>query len=318
VRYVSPRPISRRRVAPVAEPRTDGIQMEPPHLAALTKEQREDLRLWHGRVNLLDRVKAMRGYALQTLGATRLGITGMVLGFTDVPPLVLSPLVPMYMWVKLWKRGGSLRASGLKLRRVLNMPSARRAFPPPPAEPNEKRLEKLAPRDVLDGPHGTAVRRAATDRSAILDVAGNLPKSDRALIPDLESTVDALVARVAQLAQMLHRLDQSLDPRQAGELDTRIAAMSGESTSPEDERRVALLRRQRATLDELVQRRAALARQLDSAGLALGNLRLDLIKVRSNGLQSSLADVTSATQEVRALSRDIDAMLDAVAEVKAL
>ncbi|HET7188300.1 MAG TPA: protein kinase [Gemmatimonadaceae bacterium] len=318
VRYVSPRPVSRRRVAPVAEARPEGIPMEPPHLAALTKEQREDLRLWHGRVNLLDRVKAMRGYTLLTLGATGLGLTGMVLGFTDVPPLVVSPLVPMYMWVKLWKRGGSLRESGLRLRRVLLMPSARRAFPSPPSEPTVKRLEKLAPRDVLDGPHGIAIRRAAQDRSAILDIAGNLPKSDRALIPDLESTVDALVARVAQLAQMLHRLDQSLDPRQAGELDTRIAAMSSESTSPEDERRVALLRRQRATLDELVQRRSALARQLDSAGLALGNLRLDLIKVRSNGLQSSLADVTSATQEVRALSRDIDAMLEAVAEVKAL
>ena len=318
VRYVSPRPASRRRVAPVPEGRPDGIQMEPPHLASLTKEQREDLRLWHGRVNLLDRVKAMRGYALLTVAATGLGITGMVLGFTDVPPFVFSPLVPIYMWRKLWRRGVSLRASGLKLRRVLNMPSARRAFPTPPTEPNAKRLEKLAPRDVLDGPHGTAVRRAAQDRSAILDVAGNLPKSDRALIPDLESTVDALVARVAQLAQMLHRLDQSLDPLQAGELDARNAAMSSEGTSPDDERRIALLRRQRATLDELVQRRSALARQLDSAGLALGNLRLDLIKVRSTGLQSSLADVTSATQEVRALSRDIDAMLDAVAEVKAL
>jgi len=126
------------------------------------------------------------------------------------------------------------------------------------------------------------------------------------------------VERVAQLAQMLHRLDQSIDPGQAVDLDERIAAVPAERESPDDERRLALLRRQRATLEDLVRRRAAIARQLDSAGLALGNLRLDLIKVRSTGLQSSLADVSSATQEVRNLSRDIDAMLDAVEQVKGL
>ena len=47
-------------------------------------------------------------------------------------------------------------------------------------------------------------------------------------------------------------------------------------------------------------------------------LQVDADKLRSSGLQSALSDVTSATQEVRALSRDIDAMLDAVAEVKGL
>ncbi len=67
-----------------------------------------------------------------------------------------------------------------------------------------------------------------------------------------------------------------------------------------------------------MQRRAALARQLENAGLALGNLRLDLIKLQSSGLQSALSDVSSATQEARALSADIAAALDAAAEVKEL
>ena len=43
------------------------IVVEPAHLVPLTREQREDLRLWHGRVNLLDRVRAMRGYFWWTL-----------------------------------------------------------------------------------------------------------------------------------------------------------------------------------------------------------------------------------------------------------
>ena len=84
VRYVSPIPRSRRDARAVAPRRTATaaasgprrrrervscratIELEPPHLASLTPEQRDDLRLWHGRVNLLDRVKAIRRYALAT------------------------------------------------------------------------------------------------------------------------------------------------------------------------------------------------------------------------------------------------------------
>jgi hypothetical protein len=79
-----------------------------------------------------------------------------------------------------------------------------------------------------------------------------------------------------------------------------------------------LLRRQRGALEDLVQRRTTLGRQLDSAGLAIGNLRLDLIKLRSSGVQAAFSDVSSATQEVRALSREIDAVLGAAQEMRDL
>jgi hypothetical protein len=117
---------------------------------------------------------------------------------------------------------------------------------------------------------------------------------------------------------MYQRLDQSIDPHQGDDLDARIAEAENDRDSSESERRLALLRRQRATLEELVQRRVALARQIDSAGLALGNLRLDLIKFRSSGLQSAFSDVSTATQEVRALSREIDTLLDVAAEMRNL
>jgi len=243
---------------------------------------------------------------------------GGLAGVPDVPPLILGPLVPAYMWVKAWRRGKSLRESGLRLRRVLLMPRARWVLPPPPPMPTEQQLEKLAPREILDSPQGAAIRRAAEDRAAILDIVANLSKADRALLPDVGSTVNSLVERVAQLAQMLHRLDQSIDPRMLEEIDARAAEAERESGSPEGERRLGLLRRQRATLEELGQRRAALARQLESVGLALGNLRLDLIKLRSSGLQSAFSDVSTATQEARALSREIDSVLEAAAEVRGL
>jgi serine/threonine-protein kinase len=195
---------------------------------------------------------------------------------------------------------------------------ARRVLPVPPPAPTERQLEKLAPREVLDSPHGAAVRRALEDKIAILALVARLSKSDRALLPELVPTVNSLVERVAELARTLHRLDQSIDPRLAEDLDARIAEVARESASTEGERRLGLLRRQRGSIADLVQRRAALARQLDSAGLALGNLRFDLIKVGSSGIESVLSDVSSATQQARALSRDIDSVLEAVAEVRGL
>jgi serine/threonine protein kinase len=337
VRYTSPRPdgararidsrsVSPRRGSPAVDSRSGQpvphhkvgeIVLEPDHLASLTPAQRDDLRLWHGRVHLFDRIKAMRGYAWLTAATMVAGLSALA-GVGEMPPLILAPIVPLYMTVKAWRRGKSLRASGLKLRRVLLMPRARWVLPAPPPPPNERQLEKLAPREILDSPHGAAIRRAAEDRAAILDIVAHLPKPDRALLPDIEPAVKGLVERVTHLAQMVHRLDQSIDPRLMAELDARIADVESESESPEGERRLALLRRQRGTLEELVERRAALARQLDSAGLALGNLRLDLLKLRSSGLQSALSDVTTATQEARALSREIGGALEAVAEVKSL
>jgi hypothetical protein len=50
----------------------------------------------------------------------------------------------------------------------------------------------------------------------------------------------------------------------------------------------------------------------------LGNLRYDLIKFRSSGEDGALSDVSSATQEVRALQREIDLMLESAAEVRGL
>ena len=79
VRYTSPLPRNRRDASsPV--PRSRGMQsssgsgasplvsptglvLEPAHLASLTPEQRDDLRIWAGRVHLLDRVKAYRRFA---------------------------------------------------------------------------------------------------------------------------------------------------------------------------------------------------------------------------------------------------------------
>ena len=317
---------SPRRGTPAAEARPgtpakyrmpDEIVMVPEHLAGLTPAQREDLRLWNGRVDLLDRIKLMRRYGWASGILLTAGVMAMV-GAAEAPPLILAPVIPGFMMAKTRRRALSLRAAGLRVRDVMFSLRARRALPLPPPPPKEKELEKLAPREVIDSPYGPAIRRAVEDRGAILAIVADLPKAERAMLPELAPTVKALVGRVAHIAQALHRLDQSIDPRQIEELDSRIAEASGESESTEGQRRLSFLKRQRATLEDIAHRRAALIRQLDSAGLALGNLRLDLVKVRSSGLQSAFSDVSTATQEAKALSREIGQVLEAAAEVRDL
>ena len=324
VRYTSPRRGSRAVEAPEPHPAAagpaPGIVLEPPHLASLTPEQRTDLRLWSGRVNLLDRIRAARRYAAATVVLTFAGLVGIVAGVEEeIPPLiVLGPIVTTYMSAKLWRRALSLRERGLTLWRVFLSPRSRWVFPSPPRAPAAERLAKLATPQLLEGPRGTAIRRASDDRDAILEIVRQLPKPDRALLPDIEPTVDALVKRVADLALALDRLEESIDPRALHHLEARIAQLIGEGESPERERRLTLLRRQRATLQELIERRDALASQLDSAVLALGNLRLDLIKFRSSGVESALSDVSTATEEARTLSREIADALHAAASVRSL
>jgi serine/threonine protein kinase len=275
VRFVSPRPASRG----------SSIVMELPHLATFTSEQREDIRLWNGRITLLDRIKAMRGYAVLTVGAWFLGIVGFVAGVADPNPLILAPIVPIYMTPKLLRRGNSLRASGLRLRRVLFMLRARWVLPTPKPSPLELELAKIANGELLESREGAAIRQAVEDRMAIAEIVAALSKTERAMLPDLTSTVNALVERIVHLAQTLYHLEQETDPRLA---------------------------------PRLAQQREDLKNRLESAGLALQNIRLDLIRFRSSGLQSALSDASSATQQARALSREIATALEAVSEVNRL
>ena len=330
VRYTSPVPRNRRDgSSPVPKSRAQadsgaapvvssgGFVLEPPHLASLTAGQRDDLRVWAGRVNLLDRVKIFRRQAALSVFVWPLGVMGVVAGIAEVPPLVLSAVFPVWMTISLVRRGRSLRESGLRLRRVLLSRRSRSVLAAAPL-PTSRQLRKLATRTVLESAHGAAIRRAAEERAAILDVVKKLSKADRALLPDVVPTVDALVERVAHLATALHRLDTDFDPAAASAVEARLAQAERTESSTEELREVALLRRQKVSLEHLARQRVTLAHQIEQSVLALGNLRLDLLKLRASGLEAGLADVSSATQEARALSKDIGVALAAVGEVKGL
>jgi serine/threonine-protein kinase len=101
-------------------------------------------------------------------------------------------------------------------------------------------------------------------------------------------------------------------------LRARIAVLEAEpEQSPDRERRLSLLTRQLASLEDLESRRDTMRRQLDSASMALRSLRFDIVKLRTLGVNAA-DDVTSATQEARAVSRELGYVLDAAEESRRL
>jgi hypothetical protein len=163
------------------------------------------------------------------------------------------------------------------------------------------------------------LRNAADDRLVIHEITSALTPDDRALVPDVGPTADALLDRIGALASGLERLDRDLPGSAMNDLAARIAAVEAEpSHAPDRERRLTLLTRQRGSLQELQERRDAMQRQIDSASMALRTLRLDIVKLRTMGVNAAVDDVTSATQEARALSRDLGYVLDAAEESRRL
>jgi serine/threonine-protein kinase len=172
--------------------------------------------------------------------------------------------------------------------------------------------------ETLDSPFGAILRQGIADHHTIRDLESRLGDTERKLLPDVKATADALFQRMATLAAGLTRLDQQLGAARLPDLDQRIAQLEAQAPDPARSRPLTLLRRQRDMLAELATSREKLLEQYESAGLLLQNLSLDMLKVRSSGLDSALGGITSATQEARALSREIGYVLDAAAELRDL
>ncbi len=264
--------------------------------------------------------------------------TGVTVGTLAGINFLTSPHFPWFLFAALGmganlaRQWSTLWAEGVTWGRIFQRDVAPAADSPQlgaPAEPARKRgrskraeedeVSKLAPPEVLAGPHGAALRRVAADREAIASIMRTLSKADRELIPDVAPTVDALAARASSIAFMLHHLDADVSPDALRRLETRLAAVRVEpEDSADHSRRLSLLERQHTSLAELSSRRERLFGQLESVVMAMQNLKLDLLKLSSSGVQAALSEVASATVEARALSRDIDHVLAAAEEVRGM
>jgi serine/threonine-protein kinase len=143
-----------------------------------------------------------------------------------------------------------------------------------------------------------------------------LPKSERKLLPDIVATADALLNRAEELARTLQAMSGSVDQAALRRLEEKIEATRRQPEGVERDRQVGLLNRQRQALTDLLTRRQLVADQLESCVLAMQNVRFDLLRLRSAGVAVALDDLTRATQQARALSRDVDHVIAAAGEIK--
>src|SRR5213595_3607230 len=229
-------------------------------------------------------------------------------------------LMPRY--VRLWHAGYSWRD-------VFARPPAPDAIEAQLAAVGSRPVE--LPRATTDefGGHAEPIQQARSDRKAILRIVDRLPKSERKLLPDVVATADALLNRAEELARTLHAMSGTVDRGALARLEEKIQATKHqgdpgltrrprEGNHAERDRQVALLERQRQALTDLLTRRQLVADQLESCVLAMQNVRFDLLRLRSAGVAVALDDLTRATQQARALSRDVDHVIAAAGEVKAI
>src|SRR2546429_2739698 len=218
-----------------------------------------------------------------------------------------TALVPRY--IRLWHAGYSWRD----------------VFARPPApDAIEARLAAVGgrpgdlPRATNDefGGHAEPIQQARSDRKAILRIVDRLPKSERKLLPDVVATADALLNRAEELARTLYAMSGSVDRGALARLEEKIQATKHQADTTERNRQAGLLERQRQALTDLLTRRQLVADQLESCVLAMQNVRFDLLRLRSAGAALALDDLTRATQQARALSRDVDHVIAAAGEIK--
>jgi serine/threonine-protein kinase len=173
-----------------------------------------------------------------------------------------------------------------------------------------------APKAEEFGAHLATIRQVQGDRQAILKLMERLPPAERKLLPEISQTVNGLYERAADAARTLHAIDSNIANDDLQQVEERIAALSREPDDPERARRLNLLERQRQTMLELRTRRAQVAGHLESCVLAMQNVRFDLLRLRSAGVAAVLGDLTQATQQAKALSRDVDNAIAAAGEIR--
>lgn len=169
------------------------------------------------------------------------------------------------------------------------------------------------------GPVERAMVRAREQHEGIVQTMRQLSAVDRELVPDVRPTIDALLEQVLVLGDALRRLDENVSATSTDEVSSRLSAIDAETNrTAEWERKRDLLERQRTSIEELQKRQMDLRSRFERATLLLENLRLDVLRLRSAGVQSASEDVAGVTQQARALSSDIRRALEAADEIKSI
>ncbi len=170
------------------------------------------------------------------------------------------------------------------------------------------------------GEYATTVRAARADREEIGRLLATIPAGERARISEVAKTSVELVNKIEIIALDLARSDREQGNDRALAVDAEIASLELEANpldvqrSETRVRRLAQLRRDRRAIAESVRRRDLRRGQLESCRIALENVRLDLVRLRTGN--SSVQSVTLVAEQAMALAREVDIAVQAAGEVR--
>ncbi len=322
----SPRPLTGSRARPPAgrDPGARALPGRPgPPLSprAAGAARRRDLRERHdrdkdlvpdtGEPRIVQRVRGQ----FASWAAVSLGCLGINVATGIHDPWFLFPMFGM--GIGLFRGYSQLWQAGYSWRDVLTRPPAPDAIETTMVKGSTRFGRQLPPPKPEDfGVHLGAIQQVQGDRQAILKLLDRLPASERKMLPEVQQTVDALYERATDLARTLHALDSSMNTEELLQIDERLAALNREPDDPERARRLNLLARQRQAIVDIQSRRGQVAGHLESCVLAMQNVRFDLLRLRSAGVAAVLGDLTQATQQAKALSRDVDNAIAAAGEIR--
>jgi serine/threonine protein kinase len=162
------------------------------------------------------------------------------------------------------------------------------------------------------GPHAAVTRRANEDCNEIVRLVESLPKNDRARIPDVIVTAQTLNNKVLGLAAALEQLDRAAGTVSADKIEKEISLLESQANpldragSEDRVRRLAALKRQRRSVADIVRRRSEMSGKLESCALALQNMRLDVVRLRTGTNAESWQHITAIADQAMALAREVD------------
>ena len=161
-----------------------------------------------------------------------------------------------------------------------------------------------------NGPLASAARQAMLDRDEILRLMMDISKADAQRLPDVAPSARSLAEKVLGLATALTAIDRDLGGAGVEGIEKEITALEAQANpldraaSESRVRRLATLKRQRRTVAEGARRRAEMAARLESCSIALQNMKLDVLRLKTGN--ETWQHVTSVAEQAMALAREVD------------
>lgn len=175
-----------------------------------------------------------------------------------------------------------------------------------------------------NSPYGSALASVRMDRDEIHRQLQTMTKDERAQIPDVAQSADAIYRKAMQVATILAELDLRDNRDTPESIESEIILLEGqanplEHNASEDRvRRLAHLKRQRRVVADLGKRRREAETKLEHCRSLLRSMRLELLRYRSAGMTAASNGLTMVTQQAQVVVKEMGYISDAAAEVNAL